>query len=120
MKDVVTHEVSMTALRLVARMKRDWLQIGRRPSGICGAALLVAARLHGFKRTQREIITVVKICDVTLRKRLQEFGATASGALTFDEFEAIDFDKIPAADPPSFTRNRLKEKRSIGFPISYF
>ena len=32
-----THEVSMTALRLVSRMKRDWMAQGRRPSGLCGA-----------------------------------------------------------------------------------
>ena len=45
----------MSALRLVQRMKRDWIQTGRRPSGICGAALLIAARVHGFRRTQREV-----------------------------------------------------------------
>ena len=28
-----THEVSMTALRLVSRMKKDWIHFGRRPSG---------------------------------------------------------------------------------------
>lgn len=32
-----THEVSMTALRIVQRMKRDWIHAGRRPSGLCGA-----------------------------------------------------------------------------------
>lgn len=32
-----THEVSMTAMRLVQRMKRDWMHTGRRPSGLCGA-----------------------------------------------------------------------------------
>ena len=32
-----THEVAMTALRLVQRMKRDWIHLGRRPSGLCGA-----------------------------------------------------------------------------------
>ena len=31
------HDVSMTALRLVARMKRDWIHHGRRPAGLCGA-----------------------------------------------------------------------------------
>ena len=31
------HDVAMTALRLVARMKRDWIHHGRRPSGLCGA-----------------------------------------------------------------------------------
>jgi len=32
-------EVATTALRLVARMKRDWMQTGRRPAGICGACI---------------------------------------------------------------------------------
>ena len=39
--------VAATALRLVAAMKRDWMQTGRRPSGICGAALFIAAHVHG-------------------------------------------------------------------------
>jgi transcription initiation factor TFIIIB Brf1 subunit/transcription initiation factor TFIIB len=41
------HAVTNTALRLVASMKRDWMQTGRRPSGICGAALFIAAHIHG-------------------------------------------------------------------------
>ena len=39
--------VANTALRMVASMKRDWMQTGRRPSGICGAALFIAAHIHG-------------------------------------------------------------------------
>ena len=30
-------DVSVTALRLVSRMKRDWISAGRRPAGLCGA-----------------------------------------------------------------------------------
>lgn len=63
------HEVSMTAIRLVARMKRDWMAVGRRPSGLCGAALLVASRIHNFCRYKKDIIKVVKVCEGTLRKR---------------------------------------------------
>lgn len=88
----------MTALRLVQRMKRDWMHTGRRPSGLCGAgngsgngsssssssrllvhllmmlsfflaALLVAARMHKFRRTVKDVIGVVKVCQTTLRKR---------------------------------------------------
>src|SRR4051812_29008767 len=84
----------MTALRLVARMKRDWILIGRRPSGICGACLLIASRIHGFKRTQKEIINIVKICDMTLRKRLNEFSNTQSSQLTLEEFEKMDVEMI--------------------------
>ena len=66
-----THMVAMTALRLVARMRRDWMLVGRRPSGICGAALLIAARIHGFKRTQREIIHTVSGDALVLLRLLQ-------------------------------------------------
>lgn len=41
--------VVSTALQLVASMKRDWMQTGRRPSGICGAALFLAAHIHGAR-----------------------------------------------------------------------
>ena len=78
-----TQQVALSALRLVARMKRDWMQVGRRPSGICGAGLLIAARLHGFKRTQKEIVHIVKICDVTLRKRYAILHSTEIHWLTF-------------------------------------
>ena len=43
-----TQKVSMIALRLVLRMKKDWIHFGRRPSGLCGAALLITSRLHKF------------------------------------------------------------------------
>ena len=109
-----THLVTKTALKLVQRMKRDWIQDGRRPSGICGAALLIAARVHGFRRTQREVVRVVRICDVTLRKRLTEFADTPMGLLTASQLqrEETNIDDplaFPEADPPSFTRNRLEE-----------
>ena len=39
--------VQNTALRLVKSMKRDWMQTGRRPSGICGAAIFIACHIHG-------------------------------------------------------------------------
>jgi len=48
--------VSMTALRLLQRMKRDWICHGRRPTGLVGAAILIAARYHGFKRTTNQIV----------------------------------------------------------------
>ncbi|KAK6635628.1 transcription factor TFIIIB subunit brf1 [Polyplax serrata] len=64
-----THQVSMTALRLVQRMKRDFMHTGRRPSGLCGAALLMAARLHEFNRSVSDIIKIVKVHESTLRKR---------------------------------------------------
>jgi transcription factor IIIB subunit 2 len=62
-----THEVSMTALRLVSRMKKDWIHFGRRPSGLCGAALLIASRLHEFNRNFEDILKVTNPCKRVLR-----------------------------------------------------
>lgn len=94
-------------------MKRDWIQTGRRPSGICGAALLIAARLHGFRRTQKEIIQVVRICDVTLRKRLYEFEVTPSGDLTAEEFETLGIDFDDECDPPAFKKSKSSHPSRI-------
>ncbi|KAG8367748.1 hypothetical protein BUALT_Bualt16G0105100 [Buddleja alternifolia] len=78
--------VSRTALQIVASMKRDWMQTGRKPSGLCGAALYISSLSHGLKCTKSEIIRVVHICEATLTKRLIEFENTESGGLTIEEF----------------------------------
>ncbi|KAK3751451.1 hypothetical protein QZH41_000748 [Actinostola sp. cb2023] len=103
------HDVAMTALRLVARMKRDWIHHGRRPSGLCGAALLVAARFHNFSRSVKEVVKVVRISNTTIRKRLGEFKDTPSSQLTIDEFQKIDLEE--EQDPPCFTHARKKAKQ---------
>ncbi|CAM6045963.1 unnamed protein product [Sphagnum compactum] len=82
------HVVANCALRLVASMKRDWMQTGRRPSGICGAALFIAAHVHGFERSKADVVGVVHVCEATLKKRLVEFESTESGSLTTEEFDA--------------------------------
>uniref|UniRef100_M8C9Y8 Transcription factor IIIB 90 kDa subunit n=1 Tax=Aegilops tauschii TaxID=37682 RepID=M8C9Y8_AEGTA len=81
--------VSDTALRIVASMKRDWMQAtcpmsqtGRKPSGLCGAALYIAALSHGYMYTKADIAAVVHVCEATLFKRLIEFENTDSGSLT--------------------------------------
>lgn len=96
----------MTALRLVQRMKRDWMCHGRRPTGLVGAAILIAARYHGFKRTTNQIVQTVHVCDETIRKRLVEFKQTSVAKLTREEFEKIDLEKDikEECDPPSFKK----------------
>eukprot|EP00158_Paraphelidium_tribonemae_P004312 Partr_v1_DN26686_c1_g1_i2_m69317 putative BRF1 homolog, subunit of RNA polymerase III transcription initiation factor IIIB (S. cerevisiae) len=95
-----TQAITTDALRLVQRMKRDWIHYGRRPSGICGACLLIASRMHGCKRSQLEIIRVVKICDQTLRLRLAEFSATPSARMSIDDFR--NHDLSTEANPPCY------------------
>ena len=83
-------EVSNTAIRLVASMKRDWIQTGRRPSGICGAALYIATHAHGYETPKKNIVHVVKIGEHTLAKRLSEFTATEAAEMTADHFKAFN------------------------------
>ncbi|EGI68654.1 Transcription factor IIIB 90 kDa subunit [Acromyrmex echinatior] len=106
-----THTVSMTALRVVQRMKRDSIHSGRRPSGLCGAALLIAARLHEFSRSTADIIKIVKVHESTLRKRLLEFGDTPSSALTLDEFMTVNLEE--EQDPPAFKAARKKDRERL-------
>ncbi|XP_036322934.1 transcription factor IIIB 90 kDa subunit-like [Rhagoletis pomonella] len=106
-----THEVSMTALRIVQRMKKDSLHSGRRPTGLCGAALLIAARMHEFSRTIMDIVGIVKIHESTVRKRLIEFADTPSSALTLDEFMSVDLEA--EQDPPAFKAARKKDRDRI-------
>jgi transcription factor IIIB 90 kDa subunit len=105
-----TQEVTKDALRLIQRMKRDWIHYGRRPSGICGACLLIAARMHGFQPTQEEIVRVVRIGEDTIRKRLQEFAQTPSAALTIEEFRICDLQI--EENPPCF--NMKLRSKSLG------
>lgn len=99
-----THDVTYTALRLVERMDHDWMATGRRPSGLCGAALIVSARMYGFERSLDDIVKVVKIGKTTLRKRMLEFEDTPSSNLTVDEFHTIDLEE--QHDPPAFIRSK--------------
>ncbi|KAF8559363.1 BRF1-domain-containing protein [Imleria badia] len=103
-----THRVATDAVRLVQRFDRDWVTKGRRPAGICGAALLLAARMNNFRRSVQEIVQVVKIADTTLKKRLEEFKKTPSGALTLADFRTVWLDE--EMDPPAFTKGKEREE----------
>jgi len=58
------------ALRLVASMQRDWIQAGRRPSGICGAALYLAAIYHEKPRTYKDVGRIVRVSPETIKRRV--------------------------------------------------
>ena len=99
----------MDAVRLVQRFDRDWMTKGRRPAGICGACLLLAARMNNFRRSVAEIVQVVKIADTTLKKRLDEFRRTPSGALTLADFRTVWLED--EMDPPAYTKGKEKEEK---------
>ncbi|KAK2397198.1 Cyclin/Brf1 TBP-binding protein [Trifolium repens] len=93
--------VSNTALNIIVRMKRDWMQTGRKPGGICGAALYMAALAHGFTCSKSDILRIVHVCEATLTKRLVEFENTESSSLTIDELNAMakDSERTPLKIP---------------------
>ncbi|KAJ5684092.1 uncharacterized protein N7477_000437 [Penicillium maclennaniae] len=105
-----TMQVAGEAVRIVQRMNRDWMTTGRRPAGVCGAALILAARMNNFRRTVREVVYVVKVTEITISQRLNEFSSTESGDLTVDQFRSVQLEN--AHDPPSFTRAREGRKPS--------
>ncbi|GAB4858191.1 hypothetical protein Ancab_009588 [Ancistrocladus abbreviatus] len=108
----MNREVEKTALHIIANMKRDWMQTGRKPSGICGAALYVSALSHGVKVSKSDIVKIVHICEATLTKRLIEFEDTESGSLTVEELnqQAEDYERnYRSSKHGKFASNKSKE-----------
>ncbi|OAA65609.1 transcription factor tfiiib complex subunit [Niveomyces insectorum RCEF 264] len=114
--DTMTNKVAETAVRLVQRMDRDWMVMGRRPAGICGACLIMAARMYNFRRTVREVVYIAKVTMATLQMRLDEFKELPSAKMTVEEFLAQDF-LSEEFDPPSIYKKsdeyqaKLREKQ---------
>ncbi|KAI9675793.1 MAG: transcription factor TFIIIB subunit brf1 [Trizodia sp. TS-e1964] len=109
-----TNRVALDAARIIQRMERDWMVTGRRPSGICGACLILAARMNNFRRSVKEVVYVVKVADLTINKRLDEFKCTDSSELTVEQFRTIMLEK--RHDPPAFYEQfQKKKKRKRGF-----
>ncbi|KAK7207294.1 Brf1-like TBP-binding domain-containing protein [Myxozyma melibiosi] len=102
-----TRKVMNDAVRLVQRMGKDWLHQGRRPAGVAGACLLVAARMNNYRRSRAEIVHVAKVAEDTIQRRLDEFRLTAAGSLTVQQFRGTNIET--EADPPSFTKHRKRE-----------
>ncbi|KAK4747570.1 hypothetical protein SAY87_014156 [Trapa incisa] len=94
------NEVARTALRIIANMRRDWMQTGRKPSGLWGAAVYVSALAHGLSCSKYDILRLVHVCEATLTKRLIEFENTKSGSLTIEELnaKAMDEERAPAVE----------------------
>jgi transcription factor IIIB 90 kDa subunit len=76
-----------TSMHLIATMKRDWMQTGRRPAGVCGAALFLACHIHGVKVSRRDIIKVVSVGESTILHRISELRNTSSSTMMLSEFQ---------------------------------
>ena len=102
-------KVVKDAVKLAHQMSSDWIDAGRRPAGIAGACVLLAARMNNFRRTHSEIVAVAHVAEETLQKRLNEFKKTASGVLTVSQFR--ESEGTISSQPPSFTSNRDREDK---------
>eukprot|EP00523_Entomoneis_sp_CCMP467_P015429 CAMPEP_0168780430 /NCGR_PEP_ID=MMETSP0725-20121227/8115_1 /TAXON_ID=265536 /ORGANISM="Amphiprora sp., Strain CCMP467" /LENGTH=637 /DNA_ID=CAMNT_0008830273 /DNA_START=106 /DNA_END=2020 /DNA_ORIENTATION=+ len=114
--DEKANAVALTALRLVARMK----EIGY----ICAAALLIAARAHGFSKHAHDVQRILKVCGMTVASRVREFELTPAAQLTLEDFhkQAANSEDPSQqqqqelvwqseADPPAWSRNKIQEAR---------
>ena len=108
-------EVNSTALKIFQSMKRDWITTGRRPSGLIGACILIAAKLHKQNIDINLISNVVHASSQTILNRIEEFSLTRAASMTLEEFELLNKSSFyPDSDPPAFLKsikeNEKKEK----------
>lgn len=98
-----THNVLQDAVRILQRMDRDWIVLGRKPNAICGSAIIIAARMNNFRRSTTEVAIVSKTTEATLRQRLDEFARVPSSQMSISDFKNKQF--IPEShDPPAYYR----------------
>ncbi|GET89133.1 transcription factor, putative [Leishmania tarentolae] len=99
-----TTDVVVCALKVLRAMQDDWISCGRRPMGVCAAALLVACYVFGIARTPEQVCGMVRLTSNTISKRLTEFAATPTARL-----ENID-DYQPSHEtlPPAFNDSSRK------------
>ncbi|KAI9388274.1 hypothetical protein POPTR_009G039100v4 [Populus trichocarpa] len=101
-------EISDDALTIIASMNYHWIQTGRTPSALWGAALYISALSHGLNCSKSDILRLVHVCGKTLSKRLVEFENTESGSLTIEELNA----KVEELKESSLPRRNFGEPSS--------
>ena len=114
-----TQRVATDAAKIIRRMKRDWIVTGRQPSGLCGACIILAARMNNFRRTIREVVYVVKAADLTIGKRLEEFKRTDSSALSVEQFREHSHRLKKQHDPPVLYERRMKQLKKRKLQMMY-
>ncbi len=65
-------ETIAKAIQIVKIAKDRGVSIGRDPAGIAAAALYIATRLSGEKRTQKKVAEIAGVTEVTVRNRYRE------------------------------------------------
>lgn len=112
------HKVAADASRLVKRFQADWMSEGRRPAGVCGACLLVAARMNGYHRTPEEIAQIVKVSPTTIKRRLLEFALTGMADKTVEQWKNMTDDDLTAPgemQPPVVKQQEMRDAKRRKF-----
>ncbi|KEG10390.1 transcription factor [Trypanosoma grayi] len=100
----LTGPVVVCALKVLRAMRDDWIACGRRPMGVCVAALLVACYMFNIPRSPDEVCGFVRLTAGTIAKRLDEFAATQTAVLqNIDEYTRSE-----SSLPPSFNQSCLR------------
>ncbi len=60
------------AIEIIRAAKKKGVSIGRDPAGIAAAAIYIATRLSGEKRTQKKVAEIAGVTEVTVRNRYRE------------------------------------------------
>jgi transcription factor IIIB subunit 2 len=102
-----TNKIAVSAIRIARRMQYDEMTHGRKPAGICGASVIMAARAHNYRRTVREVVYIAKVTMHTLQARMEEFSNVPSAQMSIEDFANQDF--LHAHHDPPLVYKRTKE-----------
>lgn len=106
-----TRQVAEDAVKIVRRMKRDWMVTGRHPAGLCGACIILAAKMNNFRRSVREVVYIAKVADITIMKRVNEFRRTKAATLTVEQFREYAVRLKHQHDPPVIYESELRKMK---------
>ncbi|CAH8386961.1 unnamed protein product [Eruca vesicaria subsp. sativa] len=112
-----TKKVVETAMNIIDSMKRDWIQTGRKPSGICGAAIYIAAHSLGITCSTTDIAHIVHMCGATITKRLNEFANTEAASLTVEELADREILHTRPNSDKEVVNCKHKDSKSFGYGL---
>lgn len=107
----MTRRVAEDAVKIIKRMKRDWMVTGRHPAGLCGACIILAARMNNFRRSVREVVYIAKVADGTIASRIEEFRRTKASTLSVEDFRQYGPRLKFQHDPPVLQKTALEKKK---------
>jgi transcription factor IIIB 90 kDa subunit len=109
-----TETIQAAAVRIVQRMDRDWMMLGRKPAGICGSAIILAARMFNYRRTPLEVSFIAKVTTATLKLRLDEFARLEAAQMRIRDFMEGEFPgEQKSHDPPAFYRQSKEYQEEL-------